>query len=397
MKNQFLITLAFITLITSSVFAQTETDSLDYPVDTFVRKENDDAYQEVKKDILEQKTDLSATYPYNKAHKVEIIVSYTSPTNYETLLESGRVNLKPDEINGRKFLNQDQVYRLAQLFNNLDTALCSNISDFPDPMSPRHLVVFYDKKDKAFTFIEVCLEYLTTKVTDSKINKHTICDKNMGIFYDLLFELNLEPHPIAPIIFETPLFVGNNENYQYLTNSETGKTGLKKDEKIIVPVAYDNVLSLGYEGLFQVQLGEKTGFIDAENRIVIPFEYDVDTLNVVGQVFEIAERPDGIQEALISSSPARCGFWDGLCAVVKNGKYGYINKKAQTIIPFIYDGACSFSNGYAIVIKNNKYGVIDTNGKLVVEFIYDWLSRSIHGGDIIYKIENGDEFYLDLH
>ena len=42
-------------------------------------------------------------------------------------------------------------------------------------------------------------------------------------------------------------------------------------------------------------------------------------------------------------------FSDGLAAVQKNGKWGYINTDGETVIPFEYDVAYSFSEGYAVV------------------------------------------------
>ncbi len=43
------------------------------------------------------------------------------------------------------------------------------------------------------------------------------------------------------------------------------------------------------------------------------------------------------------------GFSDGLAAVKKDGKFGYINENNEEIIPFQYDAAWSFSEGKAVV------------------------------------------------
>lgn len=60
----------------------------------------------------------------------------------------------------------------------------------------------------------------------------------------------------------------------------------------------------------------------------------------------------------------------GDVALVKNakGKYGYINRQGETVIPFQYDYATSFKDGYAVVQKKNKYAVIDKNNKIVVPY-----------------------------
>ena len=47
-------------------------------------------------------------------------------------------------------------------------------------------------------------------------------------------------------------------------------------------------------------------------------------------------------------------FSDGLAAVKKNGKWGYINEKNEVVIDFAYDHAYAFSEGYAVVGKDDK-------------------------------------------
>ncbi|MES2616253.1 MAG: WG repeat-containing protein [Bacteroidota bacterium] len=47
----------------------------------------------------------------------------------------------------------------------------------------------------------------------------------------------------------------------------------------------------------------------------------------------------------------------------KAGYWGYCNKYADVIIPFIYESAEQFVNGFAIVKKNGRMGVINTYGK----------------------------------
>ena len=62
---------------------------------------------------------------------------------------------------------------------------------------------------------------------------------------------------------------------------------------------------------------------------------------------------------------------EGLQAVRKNGKWGYLNTNFKEEIPFIYDNAGDFSEGLAEVQKDGRWGFIDTKGKTVIPFIYD--------------------------
>ena len=109
-------------------------------------------------------------------------------------------------------------------------------------------------------------------------------------------------------------------------------------------------------------------------------------------------------------------FSDGLAAVMKDGKIGFINDQNDVVIPFqfdytdkcrMYDFGYVFHNGYcAMTDANGNLGLIDKNGNWVVEPEYDeiWaphksgyrviVKDSKHGildstGTIIYPAEYG--------
>jgi hypothetical protein len=54
-----------------------------------------------------------------------------------------------------------------------------------------------------------------------------------------------------------------------------------------------------------------------------------------------------------------------------NGKWGFIDKTGNQVIPCAYDDAWDFSNGLAPVELNGKCGVIDNAGKMVVRCMFD--------------------------
>lgn len=74
-------------------------------------------------------------------------------------------------------------------------------------------------------------------------------------------------------------------------------------------------------------------------------------------------------------------FSEGLAAVMKDGKIGFINTKNEVVIPFqfdysdecrMYDFGYLFHNGYCIMTnKDGDLGLIDTTGKWIVEPAYD--------------------------
>ncbi|REK72019.1 WG repeat-containing protein [Paenibacillus paeoniae] len=69
-------------------------------------------------------------------------------------------------------------------------------------------------------------------------------------------------------------------------------------------------------------------------------------------------------------------FQEGLAAVGnKDGAWGYINKKGQTVVPHSYDYALPFENGLAWVMKKGKWGMIDPKGKVIVPIKYEALDE----------------------
>ena len=83
------------------------------------------------------------------------------------------------------------------------------------------------------------------------------------------------------------------------------------------------------------------GFIDKNNQIIIPFEYE--------------DAGD---------------FSEGMAFVKRNGKYGFIDKTGKEVIPFEYDKANNFEKGLAVVERGGKTGVINKEGKIIVPIEY---------------------------
>lgn len=89
------------------------------------------------------------------------------------------------------------------------------------------------------------------------------------------------------------------------------------------------------------------------------------------------------------SIPAEYGeahaFSEGLAAVKKDGKWGFIDADNQPVIDFKYDYARSFRQGQAIVQQGDFYGVINNRGALVIP---------VHYYDLIpYELE-GTRYYI---
>ena len=59
---------------------------------------------------------------------------------------------------------------------------------------------------------------------------------------------------------------------------------------------------------------------------------------------------------------------DGMVAVMKDGKIGFLNENCFEVIPCVYENTSHFSGGYATACRNGKWGIIDRFGQEVVPF-----------------------------
>lgn len=108
---------------------------------------------------------MAETYPFNKAEKIEIIsYDFTSedvenPDNYK--IADGRLAIAPQKIIETVRLSESQV---AEVFNVLYTDSC-NEQLSADCYNPAHRLVFYDKNNKVFAYIELCLSCIDYRLS----------------------------------------------------------------------------------------------------------------------------------------------------------------------------------------------------------------------------------------
>lgn len=140
----------------------------------------------------------------------------------------------------------------------------------------------------------------------------------------------------------------------YATHNKRGYIDLETGQVIID--ADKNNYSRAWifsEGLAAVVKDDKIGFINTGNEVVIPFQYD----------FYEASRWD-----------VEFVFHSGYCPMTGNdGKVGVIDKTGAWVVEPQYDEVRDLNDmGYRIVVKEDKYGVIDALGNEVypTEYLY---------------------------
>jgi|GEM_PF-1510341 len=195
-----------------------------------------------------------------------------------------------------------------------------------------------------------------------------------------LLHISSEKTSINKVQDNTLLAISKNGKYGYINaNSET-----------IIPFIFDWAGNFS-EGLAVVEQNGKYGYIDTEGNIAIPLHFDFAYDFHGGTAFiEIKDRRvlintigEQISNHHFSNSEGRSDdyFSEDLAYVIdyETEKYGYINRKGELIIPFIYDNALDFKEGYASVEKGDKYGYIDKEGNIVIPFIYDYADSFSEG------------------
>lgn len=108
----------------------------------------------------------------------------------------------------------------------------------------------------------------------------------------------------------------------------------------------------------KIDLGRRFGFMNTKGELVIPTIY---------------------YDAAV--------FREGLVNVAIKDKYGFIDQQGNTVIPFEYDNYLHsyFSNGFATMVKKRDgsiicaSGVIDMNNRVIVPFEYDKIQYTEDG------------------
>ena len=64
---------------------------------------------------------------------------------------------------------------------------------------------------------------------------------------------------------------------------------------------------------------------------------------------------------------------EGFAAVLKDGKWGFVDTSGKLFIPLQFDDPSQFRHGFATAKKDGKVGIIDPSGKVWVPFLYDYI------------------------
>ncbi|MDR3292891.1 MAG: WG repeat-containing protein [Clostridiales bacterium] len=129
--------------------------------------------------------------------------------------------------------------------------------------------------------------------------------------------------------------ISPEENWtKYTRNGRYGYIEPGTNQIKIQPV-YEEIFAFR-EGLACAEKNELFGYVDPQNNVIIPFDYELGM-----------------------------SFKEGLACVTKHGKSGFIDREGNVAIPFRFDAAMPFNDGVARVKESEKWEEIDKSGKVV--------------------------------
>ena len=177
-------------------------------------------------------------------------------------------------------------------------------------------------------------------------------------------------------VFATLPAVAALQSFEVENNNDV-KCGYKNDNgKVVVAAKYYSCgdFSEGMARVSLMKMGKVKGYDGAEDYE--DYLYMQGYINEAGRLVIPVEHQAPLFYGVIIDYR---DFKEGLVAVYKNGKYGYMNKTGKMVIPYTYKTAGDFSDGRVVVSKNDKYGVIDKTGKTIVPFKFNWLDDYYEG------------------
>lgn len=133
-----------------------------------------------------------------------------------------------------------------------------------------------------------------------------------------------------------------NEIHNYIIIEKNGLYGFADiTGKTVTEPKYD-VASLADYGLYYVQSGKKSGFLNKN-----------------------------LNSVFMSEQITATNISEDFVIYTHENKYGFINIKTGNIIEAEYEAAYDFSEGLAGIVKNGRLGFIDTDGEIVIDTEYN--------------------------
>ena len=204
-------------------------------------------------------------------------------------------------------------------------------------------------------------------------------------------------------------YPSQNKRVLFAITDNTGNTKygyFNEKFDIVIPAKYDLATPF-ILGVANVRLNNRFGFINGDNKAIIPFAYEQadsmlwrtgfsePTASVVHQGVRKLVGLSGKHYRYNISQAQPLTYHHGL-ALIENGqgKYSFVQSSGELLTSFKYDKAEDFTEHFnrqgeevvsAQVIENKRSYYIDASGKAIGEFLYPKLQGPTRTGEQIYN------------
>ena len=168
---------------------------------------------------------------------------------------------------------------------------------------------------------------------------------------------------VIPLLYDFDLqtIYRNEFNKGFAEVKEKGKSALiDSTGNKVISFQYEDLICYDPAAPIAARKKNKWGFIDMENKILVPFKYD------------------------------QLSYFSEDLAVVKSGKFfGAIDRKGATAVPAKWDFITAFKNSVAVVKKDNGFGLISNSATILVDCAYEkyqWVT------DIVIRFERNGRY-----
>ncbi len=199
--------------------------------------------------------------------------------------------------------------------------------------------------------------------------------------YDLFYSFERNSLAMVMRYMNTPL------------GEKVKKLGIINDKgELVLHCDYDHIRQQDHSNLIMVSKGELAGFVDSQMNWVIPMCYqdiysdlETDDFFFFGLI-NVADSATG-KKGVIDSTGQQilpCKYdWIEICTpncflVGIGDMEGAVNRKGETIIPFIYSHLMLCGN-YIRAKQNNKLGLLDTLGNVIIPLQFDNVGIDFNG------------------
>lgn len=174
------------------------------------------------------------------------------------------------------------------------------------------------------------------------------------------------------ILKNTNLLEDMQNNEQKTRSRDFTPANLPIDEAVYCSKQYDynQGIAIG------IKNGEWT-FWNTKGEMVSPDSYDqgIETQNQVARVHKNGKwgwiDKNGNEIVPLKYDDTRTFDDNGLAKVKKDEQWGWINRHGEEVIKPQYENTYNFANGMALVKKNNKWGWINEQGETVIAMLYE--------------------------